>query len=73
MDLSGIIFAYVMIEAFVYCSKIVINDSLSEHQDPPSGINCSCEELQVHGKISLGFSKIFYHREKWFSSSSVRR
>lgn len=39
MDLPGIISAYVMIEAFVYCSKIVINDSLSEHQDPPNGIN----------------------------------
>lgn len=39
MDLSGIISAHAVIEAFVYCSKIVINDSLSEHQDPPNGIN----------------------------------
>lgn len=39
MDLSGIISVYTTIEAFVYCSKIVINDS-SEHQDPPNGINC---------------------------------
>lgn len=29
-----------MIKAFVYTSKIVINDSLSECQDPPNAINC---------------------------------
>lgn len=40
MDLSGIISAYAMIKAFVYSSKIVINDSLSECKDPPNGINC---------------------------------
>lgn len=60
MDLSGTISAHAMIEAFVYCSKIVINDSLSEHQDPPNGIN----SMQPGGaagtwKINLEFNKIF--------------
>lgn len=49
MDLSGIISAHAMIKAFVYSSKIVINDSLSECEEPPNAINC----MQLGGAAGM--------------------
>lgn len=49
MDLSGIISAHVMIKAFVYSSKIVINDSVSECEEPPNAINC----MQLGGAAGM--------------------
>lgn len=63
MDLSGIISAYAMIKAFVYSSKIVINDSLSVCKDPLNGINYAAgRSCRLHGKIGLEFNKIFITR-----------
>lgn len=55
-----------MIKAFVYNSKIVINDSSSECKDPPNGINC----MHLGGAAGTWEDRLriqldLYHQERW--------